>query len=199
MTTIVAFVREYPFATLVTSGSQGLLAAHIPVVVRQDAAGDIPTLFGHLARANPQWQEFDGATEALVIFQGAHGYVSPSLYEVHPSVPTWNYQVVHAYGVPRLIDDVSETRDHVLELVRQNEAQSSEPWQPDLPEEVLEGLLRQIVAFRIELVRVEAKFKLGQNRSRTDRENVAGALEDSGDSLLRALGRATRTSLDQGQ
>jgi transcriptional regulator len=117
--TIVAFMRRYSFTTLVTNGPQGLLAAHVPLLVRQDEGRELPALFGHLARANPQWQEFDGSTQALVIFQGAHGYVSPSLYEVHPSVPTWNYQVVHAYGVPRVIDGVNEVRDHVLELVQQ--------------------------------------------------------------------------------
>ena len=194
--TIAAFMRRNSFATIVTNGEHGLIASHVPLIVQDRGAGANPALLGHLARANSHWQEFDGSREALVIFQGPHGYVSPSLYEVHPSVPTWNYQVVHAYGVPRLIDDDTETQRHVLELARQHEASSTTPWHPQLPQSFLEGMLRQIVSFEIDAHRVEAKFKLSQNRTRTDRENVAAAFEHSDDTVSRALGQATREALD---
>ena len=191
----IEFMRSKSFATIVTSGAGGLVASHVPVIVSTTGATS-PALHCHLARANPHWRQFDGTTEALVIFQGPHGYVSPSLYETHPSVPTWNYQAVHAYGVPAVVEDPQATREHVLALVQQYEAGSPEPWTPDLPEDVFQGLLRQIVAVRIEVNRIETKFKLGQNRPLADRENMASAFEASANTTLRELGEATRATLD---
>ncbi len=190
----VEFMRQHSFATLVTSGPDGLQASHLPMAVHPNQDG-LPTLYAHLARANPHWQHFDGAREVLAIFQGPHAYVSPALYETHPSVPTWNYQVVHAHGVATVIEDPDELRAHVLELVEQHEGARPEPWRPNLPEDFLQAMLRQIVAVRIDLRRIEAKFKLGQNRPRTDRENMAAAFEASTDTTLQALGAATRDSL----
>ena len=189
------FIRTHNFATVVTKGPDGLVASHLPFIVSRSGI-ELPVLHAHLARANPHWQHFDGATEALVIFQGPHAYVSPRLYETHPSVPTWNYQVVHATGTPRVIVDEDGARKHVLALVEQHEAGSPEHWTPDLPEDALQSLLRQIVAVRIDLTRVETKFKLGQNRSKADRENMAGAFEASSDTTVGQLGVAIRRTLD---
>ncbi len=187
------FMQRYNFGTLVSQDGDGaLVASHIPFVV--DAApGRLPTLFAHVAKANRQWRSFGDDREALVIFQGPHGYVSPSLYEVHPSVPTWNYQVVHAYGAARLLTQ-DEQRSHVFELIEQHESGAAEPWQPDLPEDLLDQLLRQIVAFRIDVTRLEGKFKLNQNRSEADRESVTVAFESSSDPLQRELGRSMRVT-----
>lgn len=190
---IAEFMRRHNFATVVTSIDGSPRASHVPLVV-ETARPESPLLFAHLAKANPQWQDFDGVREALVIFQGPHGYVSPSLYEEHPAVPTWNYQAVHAYGIPRVIESTDETREHVLALVRQHEAARPQPWQPDLPDDYLEGMLRQIVAFRIDVTRIEPKFKLSQNRGAADQENVTSAFERSGDAADQALGRAMRAA-----
>jgi transcriptional regulator len=187
------FMRRHNFAVIVTSVDGCPQASHLPFIVDTSGAG-LPTLFAHLARANPQWQTFDGAREALVIFQGPHAYVSPSLYEVHPAVPTWNYQAVHAYGIPRVIEATDETRAHVLALVHQHEVTQPHPWQPDLPEDFTAGRLREVVAFRLDITRVEAKFKLSQNRPATDRENVTATFESSNHPSLRDLGRAMRAS-----
>jgi transcriptional regulator len=190
-----AFMAEHNFATLVSTDAAGSMrASHVPFIVRPEG-GERGRLLGHLARANPQWRDFDGQREALAIFQGPHGYVSPSLYETHPSVPTWNYQAVHAYGAPVVIEDAAETRAHVLELVSQHEAGSEAPWTPELPEAFFEGMLRQIVAVRVDVTRLEAKYKLSQNRSLTDRENVATAFESSEAASLRALGEEMRATL----
>jgi transcriptional regulator len=193
-TVAVDFMRRFNFATIVTTAVDSVpQASHVPFIVDTSGSG-LPTLYAHFARANPQWQTFDGAREALVIFQGPHGYVSPSLYEMRPAVPTWNYQAVHAYGSPRVIEARDETRDHVFALVRQHEATQPQPWQPDLPDDFLDSLLRQIVAFRIDITRIEAKFKLSQNRPAVDRENVTATFESSSDQALRDLGRAMRAS-----
>jgi transcriptional regulator len=103
--------------------------------------------------------------------------------------------VVHAYGVPKLLG-TKETRAHVLELVAQQESGRDESWRPDLPDDFFSALLRQIVAFRIEVERIETKFKLGQNRPVADRKNMATMFEVSEDPALRELGASIRRSLE---
>jgi transcriptional regulator len=134
-----------------------------------------------MARANPQWRHFADGQEALVIFQGPHAYISPSWYTDHQSVPTWNYAVVHAYGMPRLLEDV-ETRALLQSLVETFEAPLEPPWRLDsLPEENITRMLRGIVGFEIEIARLEGKLKLNQNRPEVDQERVVEVLEASGD------------------
>jgi transcriptional regulator len=191
--TLIDFMRRYSFATLVTNGEAGLTASHIPVVVIEND-GRLPTLFAHVAKANPQWRNLDGNTEVLFIFQGPHGYVSPSLYGVQPSVPTWIYTAVHAYGTPVVVEDEDEARRHVFTLVEQYESGAEHPWVLNLPPEYTSRMLRQIVPFRVELTRVEGKFKLSQNRDQSDRDSVTAAFEASADPRLRELGRFMRSS-----
>jgi transcriptional regulator len=187
-----AFMAEHNFATLVSTDLAGSMrASHVPFIVRPEG-GERGRLIGHLARANPQWRDFDGQREALAIFQGPHGYVSPSLYETHPSVPTWNFMVVHAYGVPKLIEDYEAVRGVLAALVAQHESGREPEWRFDLPDAYVEGMAKQIVAFEIDIKRVEAKFKLSQNRPEADRSGVTSAFEAAGDAVARELGRAMR-------
>src|SRR5260370_40830619 len=102
--TLHTFMREYSFATLVTQQEGMPFASHLPFLLDREQ-GPYGTLLAHMARANPQWRDFDGTQEALVIFQGPHAYISPSWYQASLSVPTWNYAVAHAYGQPRIIED----------------------------------------------------------------------------------------------
>src|SRR5215204_4517774 len=97
--TLESFIERYDFATLTSSSSTGLVASHIPIMLRR--SGGRAVLLGHVARANSQWQQFDGRAEALAIFHGPHAYVSPTWYATSPAVPTWNYAAVHVYGKPR--------------------------------------------------------------------------------------------------
>jgi transcriptional regulator len=187
-----AFMRAHSFATLVSNAPE-LIATHVPLLIKEAEDGALSLHF-HLARANEHWQAFDGVQETLVIFQGPHGYVSPSLYAHHPSVPTWSYQAVHAYG-PASVLTAQEARQHVLELIAYNEAGRQEPWTPQLPEDYFQGRLADVVAARIDVLRIEAKFKVSQNRPRDDREAVAASFESSLDPMLRALGDATRSAL----
>ncbi len=189
--TLIEFMRRYSFATFVTNSDGGPIASHVPVVVIENE-GRRPTLFAHVAKANPHWRAFGGAVESLFIFQGPHGYVSPSLYGVHPSVPTWNYTAVHAYGTPIIVEDEDVARDHVFTLVRQYEAGGEHPWVPDLPPEYTSRMLRQIVAFHVDLTRIEGKFKLSQNREQSDRDSVSAAFE--ADPQLRQLGHFMRST-----
>lgn len=170
------FMQDYNFATFVTHHNGQMVASHLPFML---AAGDGAqgTLYAHLAKANPQAAHLDGQSEALVIFQGPHTYVSPTLYEQPDvNVPTWNYAVVHAYGVPQIIDDSIQLHHMLDELVDYHEAGSAEPYSTAQAADHVERLMPGIVAFRLEITRLEGKFKLSQNRSLTDRARVREAL-----------------------
>jgi transcriptional regulator len=172
-------IKEYSFATLITTHDHHPIGTHLPFLL-DEACGQYGTLRSHMARQNPQWQDFSNAEEALVIFQGPHAYVSPSWYTSSPNVPTWNYTAVHAYGVPRLVDETALI-DILRETVRQSESSFEQPWQLDVPDDYFQRLLRGVVGFEIEITRLEGKFKLNQNKSEADREGVIAGLSAQGD------------------
>jgi transcriptional regulator len=173
-----AFMRAYSFASLVTQHQGAPFASHLPFLLDAER-GPHGTLLAHMARANPQWRDFAGGGEALVIFQGPHAYISPSWYETHPSVPTWNYAVVHAYGMPQVVEDLATLR-HMLEtLVDSLEAAFAQRWGMNLPHDYLDKMMRAVVGFEIEITRLEGKLKLSQNRSEHDQNQVAEALGQS--------------------
>ena len=174
------FMREYSFATLVTQQDGTPVANHFPFLLDAER-GPYGTLRAHMARANPQWRAFDETKEALVIFQGPHAYVSPSWYgdEVELSVPTWNYSVVHAYGLPRLIEENTELYNILQAIVQTNEASFANPWTIQMPDEQLQKKMQAIIGFEIQITRLEGKFKLSQNRSEGDQTRVATALKES--------------------
>jgi transcriptional regulator len=185
--TLQALMRDYSFATLVTQHEGVPFASHLPLILAADE-GPYGTLYGHMARANPQWRDFDPSQETLVIFQGPHTYVSPSWYEEELSVPTWNYAAIHAYGSPAVIT-ADEACYALLEtLVRTHEAQFDRPWRFQLPEDYVRQMMRGIVAFSIRITRLEGKFKLSQNRSAADQQRVADTLRESADPVSRDVG-----------
>ncbi len=172
--TLLAFMGRYGFATLVSTCGGELCATHVPLVV--DSENE--RLLGHLARGNPQWEGF-GNTEALAIFMGPHAYVSPMWYGTGPAVPTWNYAVVHVYGVPRLLSP-DQTREVVDLTVRKYESGRPSPWPNDLPDEFRQRLLAGVVGFEIPIARIEGKYKLGQNRSAADQAGMLNGLHAEG-------------------
>jgi transcriptional regulator len=193
--TLVEFMRANSFATLVSIVDGAPFATHLPLVVHwQD---DVITLSGHLARPNAQWQAFDQG-ESLAIFTGPHAYISPSLYEKRESVPTWNYIAVHAYGRPTLLDLVDarpQVEAMIDSLIENNDPAYREQWQ-ELPEKFREGMLKGIVAFEMRVTRLEGKYKLSQNRSLVDRQNVAQALLQSPNPVIYGVGEAMSRELD---
>ncbi len=168
------FMRANNFAALVTGRDGHLTASHIPFMVNSERG----VLKAHLARANDQWKDFDGS-EALVIFTGAHAYVSPTWYEMHPSVPTWNYTAVHVYGAPQVITDEAVIRTMLGELVVNHERGRLPEWEMHLPDDYMRKMMASIVVFELPIARVEGKFKLSQNRSEADQESVIAHLADS--------------------
>jgi transcriptional regulator len=169
-------VRTHNFATLVSAHQGEIQVSHLPFLL--NAEGKL--LRAHMARANPQWRTFSPEREVVVIFHGPHHYVSPAWYASHPSVPTWNYAVVHVQGRPRLIEDRERLAALLRELVARHEAASPEPWKMDLPSDYQDKMLSAIVGFEIEITRLDGKFKLSQNRPESDQPLVIEALERLG-------------------
>jgi transcriptional regulator len=185
-------VQEYGFATLISRAAGELVATHLPLLL-DPQRGPYGMLLGHMARANGQWQELSMGETALAIFQGPHAYVSPSWYATRPAVPTWNYMVVHAYGVPRLVEEEAELCRILDATVRLYESDLPEPWSLGaLPPEYLRKMLAGIVGFEIPIDRLEGKQKLSQNRSPEDQRGVIEHLEAAGDGISRAVARRMR-------
>ncbi|MEL7374332.1 MAG: FMN-binding negative transcriptional regulator, partial [Pseudomonadota bacterium] len=150
---IHGLIETHPLGALITTGTDGLEANHIPFELDRDA-GQYGTLLGHVARANPVWQT--ESQEVLVVFQGANTYVSPGWYaskQVHGKVvPTWNYVVAHAYGTLRAIEDRDWIRSHMERMTNRHEAASPTPWQvSDAPEPFTARMLRAVVGVEITL------------------------------------------------
>ncbi|MCY1437182.1 Protease synthase and sporulation protein PAI 2 [compost metagenome] len=180
---MLRLIAETRLATLVTSGERGLQASHLPLLL-EPGEGEHGTLYGHLARANPQWRELAAGAEALLIFQGPDAYVSPAFYPAKAEhgkvVPTWNYIAVHAYGQAEVIEDASRLLDIVSRLTRQHEGEREQPWAvSDAPADYIAGMLRAIVGFRLPIERLEGKWKLSQNRSQADLQGVRQGLAGS--------------------
>jgi transcriptional regulator len=170
-----ALIEAHGFATLVSPDAEDPLITHLPLLLDR-GRGAAGTLIGHVARANPHWRRLKERPDALALFHGPHAYVSPSWYGVHPSVPTWNYAVVHAHGRARLIEEAGALEGLVRRLVDTFESSRPAPWRMELPADYQQGMLRGIVGFEIELTRLTGKFKLSQNRTPDDRQRVAAAL-----------------------
>lgn len=188
---LLAFMRANSFVLLVTGTGGTLHASHLPVMIRE--AGKEIVLDMHMAKNNPQWQEFLD-DEVMVVFSGPHAYVSPRWYEEEERVPTWNYAAVHAYGVPKLVGDRSRKHANQRQLVEALDPQ----WLPKfdaLRPEYVEKMLDGIVNFEIEVARLETRWKLSQNRSRREQELIAAELAKSRDSVERELAALTRRHL----
>ena len=180
-----ALMRARPFAALVSAGPSGLFASHLPTILKDEGRHGV--IECHLARANPHCRDLAGG-EALMIFQGAEGYITPNWYpskaEGGKVVPTWNFAAVHAYGRPEVVNDADWLRRHVTELTAQQERDQPRPWAPsDAPASFIDTMLRGIVGFRFAITRLEGKWKMSQNRTPQDREGVVNGLtlRDRGD------------------
>lgn len=173
-------IREHPLGTLVTLGSEGLNADHIPFEV-ENAPAPFGTLRGHVARGNPVWRDSSKDLEALLVFQGPQAYITPSWYptkrETGKVVPTYNYIVVHAYGALRAIEDRAWLRGLVERLTNRHEAGRPQPWKvADAPEDYIETMLGAIVGIEITVTRLVGKWKASQNRLPADRDGVVRGL-----------------------
>ena len=191
-----ALIRAHSLGTLVTLGASGLVANAIPFIL--DAAGGaLGTLKGHLARSNSQWRDFDRAVEALVVFQGADSYITPSWYQTKQEtgkvVPTWNYAIVQASGPMRTIEDRDWLAAQIAALTATQEHARPQPWSvSDAPAAFVESQIKGIVGIEIPIARIEGKWKVSQNRPAADRRGVVEGLLGSDDAMSQAMATLVR-------
>lgn len=182
---IRSLIAAHPLATLVTQSSDGLGAEHIPMLFVE--SGPQVVLHGHVAKANPVWQQVRESGEVLVIFQGPNRYISPKWYpsklEHGKVVPTWNYLVVHAHGTIHWLHDSVWLRNHVEAASTAHESPDS-PWRlSDAPSDFIDRMLASIVGFEIQVSALKGKWKLSQNRTEADRRGVVEALKSQDSSV----------------
>ncbi len=192
---LFAFIKANSFATLVSIVEGMPCASHIPLVIAME--GDVIKLIGHLAKQNSQWQAFE-SSESLAIFTGAHAYISPTLYEKHESVPTWNYIAVHAYGVPKIITlkESPELMNKMIDgMINTYEVEYESHWH-GLSDGFRDGMMNGIVGFEMTVTRLEGQYKLSQNRSQVEQQNVSNKLLQSSDSAARAVGAQMKQNLE---
>lgn len=196
---LAKFVAQYSFGAVVTSdASAGLCASHLPLLFDVGEGSRSATIYSHMAKANPQWKFLRSEIEVLVIFTGPHTYISPRWYEAKLAVPTWNYTAVHVYGRPRLIDDPKQVRQILSQTVEKYESTGPGAWRDsDLPEDFVTKMTSAVVAFAIDVTRIEGKFKLNQNRSSADRKGVIAALDAAGSQDSRAIADLMRAGLSE--
>lgn len=173
---ILEFLRANNFPALVTYDGEKPIATHLPVEVIEGEDGAL-TILGHMSRANPQWKSF-GEGEVLLIFQGAHTYISPRWYN-HVNVPTWNYMIVHLYGRVRLVEG-DELYALLSRLVKKHEEQTSYRLET-LPADFVQKEINGVVGLAVDVARIEAGYKLSQNRGDEDHANIIRELEKRDD------------------
>ncbi len=188
-----AFIEQHSFGVLVSQVDGQPFATHLPLLLDR-ADGASGTLVGHMARANPQWQQLAPQT-ALVVFSGPHAYISPTWYAAENTVPTWNYTAVHATGTVQLVENPLELRAIVDRSTAVYESAFAKPWTMEADERFVERMLAQIVGFRIVIARLEGKFKLNQNHSVERRERVIRALKAQPDENASAIAQLMQDTL----
>lgn len=182
---ILEFLRKNEFAILVTSDGGKPTASHLLMEVVEE--GDEWFVNGHMSRANPQWKTFERNPETLIIFQGPHTYISPTWYN-HVNVPTWNYQAVHVYGSPRIVEG-GEYYAMLSRLIQRHES-GTDYRMESLPQDFVEKQMNGTVGFQVKVTRIEANYKLSQNRDDEDYHNIIERLNERGDEMSHAVAEA---------
>jgi transcriptional regulator len=190
------FIERNSFGVLISQVDGQPFATHMPFLVERET-GPHGTLVGHVAKANPHWQGAAGQT-GLAIFAGPHVYVSPTWYESDNMVPTWNYTAVHVTGTMRVVEDEAGLAAIVGAMVRYYEQSMPTPWTFDESTTYMKRMLSQIVGIRIEIERLEGKFKLNQNRTLEQRQRVVAELERRGDENSAGIAARMRATLEGG-
>jgi transcriptional regulator len=188
---LIEFMEANNFALIINSFNNVPIATHLPFVIEKRENKIF--LVSHMARANPQWETFT-KDEILVVFQGPHAYVSPKHYEKQQNVPTWNYIAVHAYGKPRIINEPQEVVSLMERTINTFEKDFFKQWK-DLSSEYVNGMLKAIVAFEIEVTKLEGKFKLSQNKTKTEQQNIINSLEKSEDNDIKSIAEEMKKKL----
>jgi transcriptional regulator len=191
---MAAFMRQHSFAILVSNKDKTPIATHLPFTVSRD--GEEIRLLTHFAKANEQWS-FLGDQESLVIFAGPHAYISPTHYDKHESVPTWNYITVHAYGTAELIrvEDQPERLEAMLvDMIGTYDPAYQAHWE-SLSDRYRDGMKQGIVGVDISVTRLEGKAKISQNRNTEEQSRIAHSLSMHENSEIAEIGYAMQKQL----
>ena len=198
-TEIAALIRANPFAQLVSAGTRGLEASHLPLSYHAEPDGAEPggfALSGHFAAGNPQCDAIGTGAEVLAIFAGPHAFISPSWYEASPAVPTWDFAAVHVYGQLSPLADADAMVADLQRMAAYDPAGFDvAAMAPDYRARMLAG----IRAFRLAPVRVETQWKMSQNRSPADRRRVVRALREQGDGVAEQVAAMIEQTLPPAQ
>ncbi|HQU37906.1 MAG: Protease synthase and sporulation protein PAI 2 [Anaerolineales bacterium] len=187
---IIKFLRQNEFAILVTYDGEKPTASHLLVEIFEE--GEKLFINGHMSRANPLWKTFEKNAEVLTIFHGPHTYISPTWYN-HVNVPTWNYQAVHVYGKLRIVEDYDEAYQILKRLTDRHETASHYKLET-LPQDFVAKEIKGIVAFQIEVTKIEANYKLSQNRNDEDYQNIVERLEEREDEMSHEVAEAMKSN-----
>ncbi|HEY0030603.1 MAG TPA: FMN-binding negative transcriptional regulator [Bacteroidia bacterium] len=188
---LVEFMQANSFATLINAYNNNIRATHLPFMIEK--RNEQIFLVTHMAKANPQWKEFS-QQELLVIFQGPHAYISPSHYEKKQNVPTWNYIAVHAYGKATLLEEDEKAITVLEAMIKTYEPAYYEQWKQLAPE-YINGMLKGIMSFEIEVTRLEGKFKLSQNKTKNEQEHIITTFEKGDDPLAKGISSEMKKNL----
>jgi transcriptional regulator len=186
-TRILEIMRENAFAVLVADDGTRPIASHLLVETDEDQEGIV--INGHMSRANPLWQLFATGRDVLLIFQGPDTYISATWYN-HVNVPTWNYQSVHAYGQARIIEG-EEYYQVLSRLIARHEGENTYRLE-NLPQDFVQQSMRGTAGFQVRVTRLEAVFKLSQNRADGDYRRIVVELDRRGDEQSRQVAAAMR-------
>lgn len=183
---LIETMRANSFATVISVYENEPFISHLPLLIESQA--DKLLIIGHMARPNPQWKHFLSGSEITVVFSGPHTYITPSWY-VNPKneVPTWNYAVVHARGIPKVIEGYDEIHQILDKTVQEFEQMETVPWSFQLSENLKRNLVQGVVGFEIQVTRLEGKFKMSQNRSEKDRQGVLNGLSQRKDEMSKRV------------
>lgn len=192
---LVSFMREFDFATVVSTVDDRPFATHLPILIEEQENNSIK-LKSHMAYANHQWKNFHEDNEILIIFQGPHSYISPTLYDSNLSVPTWNYAAVHVYGKPVINKDEQWTFDLLNETILTYE-EGFETGYDQIPIEYKKRLVKELVGFEIHVTKIEGAFKLNQDKSITEQERISKSLVSSKDSASSRIGNLMEKNLSR--
>lgn len=188
---IRAYIRQYPFATLITAANNYPIATHLPFILEQE--GGQWYLLSHMAKANPQWKLLE-ESQPLVVFQEPHAYISPTYYEKEENVPTWNYIAVHVYGTVEMLLEKEQAVEVLEKTIAVFEKNFQQQWK-NLEDGYKKRLLNGMVAFRIKIQNFEAKEKLSQNKTVQERQTISKGLLDTSDSSAQQLGEIMKNKL----
>jgi transcriptional regulator len=189
---ILEFLKKNNFPALVTHDGEKLMATHLPVEI-VEMGEDKLVIYSHMSRVNPQWKSF-GDQEAMLIFQGPHTYISPTWYD-HVNVPTWNYMMVHVYGKARVVDG-EELKSTLGRLIERHEAHSDYRLE-SLPDDFVNKEMKGAIGFVVDVTRIDAGYKLSQNRNDKDHENIIKELELRGDAESAGVAEGMRRNRPQ--